>query len=397
MTATTASTDEWVERASSLAPLVEAHRDDAEALRYLPDPLVREMRARGLFCLWLPRALGGPQLSVEACARVMEALGRLDGSVGWNSMISNNHSILWSHLRNETAAAMTQGGATAVIAGTIGSGNTPGRPGGGIATPVPGGYRTTGRWPFASGCHHADWMVANGGIQDPDGFRKDRNGGILWSFLLPREEVTLLDNWHTTGMRGTGSNDFEGADVFVPEDRVFSTNSPETYDPSVLYNTNRAAPWSACIAGVAVGIARTSLDEFVAVARAKPANVQRGSLLERETVHRAVGEMEGRLRSARAFLLETARELDAAIDAGEPISPELHHLQRCASSTASLAAKEVCDTMFTMSGMSGVYATSKLDRCYRDISTLTQHAVGGLPGLTVAGKYFVQGGGPGGF
>src|SRR5689334_21427961 len=142
---TTTSIEAWVELASSLAPLVEAHRDEAEALRHLPDPLVREMRARGLFCLWLPRSLGGPQLPVEACVRVMEALDRLDGSVGWNSMISNNHSVLWSHVRPDTAAAMTQGGATAVIAGTIGSGNTPGRPGGGIATPVPGGYRITGR------------------------------------------------------------------------------------------------------------------------------------------------------------------------------------------------------------------------------------------------------------
>ena len=171
---------------------------------------------------------------------------------------------------------------------------------------------------------------------------------------------------------------------------MFSTNSPETYVDSTLYSTNRATPWSACIAGVAIGIARTSLDAFFDVARVKPANMQRGSLRDRETVHRAVGEMEGRLRSARAFLIETAREVDACIDANAPIPPELGALQRCASSTASLAAKEVCDTMFTLSGMTGVYATSKLDRCYRDISTLTQHAVGGLPGLTVAGKYFVQ-------
>jgi alkylation response protein AidB-like acyl-CoA dehydrogenase len=393
----TTSIDAWVEKASSLAPLVEAHRDESDALRYLPDAVVAEMRAVGLFCLWLPRSLGGPQLSVEACVRVMEALGRLDGSVGWNSMISNNHSILWAHLQPEMAASMTKGGATAVIAGTIGSGGTPERPGGGLATPVAGGYRITGRWPFASGCHHADWMVANGGIADQDGLRKDKNGGVLWSFLLPKAEVMLLDNWHTTGMRGTGSNDFEGTNVFVPEDRVFSTNSPETYADSTLYRTNRATPWSACIAGVAVGIARTSLDTFLEVASVKPANMQRGSLRDRETVHRAVGEMEGRLRSARAFLLETAREVDACIDANAAISPELGALQRCASSTASLAAKEVCDAMFTLSGMTGVYATSKLDRCYRDISTLTQHAVGGLPGLTVAGKFFVQGVSGGGF
>ena len=385
------TTEAWLERARSMAPLVEQHRDEAEALRHLPQPLVRAMRERNLFCLWLPRSLGGPELSIEACVLVMEELSRQDGSVGWNSMISNNHSILWGHLPPKTAAAMTRGGATAVIAGTIGSGNTPGRPGGGLATVVPGGYRISGRWPFASGCHHADWMVANGGISEEAGLRKDRAGGVLWSFLVEPSQVRLLDNWYTTGMRGTGSNDFEGEDIFVPEDRVFSTNAPETYEASPLYSTNRATPWSACIAGVAIGIARCALDTFVDVARSKPANAARGSLLERETAHRAVGEAEGRLRSARAFLIETAREVDGVIARGEAIEPQLGATMRCAASTASLASKEVCDTMFTMAGMSSVYATSRLDRCYRDVSMLTQHAVGGLPGLTVAGRYFVQG------
>src|SRR4029079_15462706 len=125
MTSSTTLIDEWIERASSLAPLVEAHRDESDALRYLPDPVVAAMREGGLFCLWLARSLGGPQLPVEACVRVMEALGRLDGSVGWNSMISNNHSILWAHLRPETAASMTNGGATAAHAGTIRSGGAP--------------------------------------------------------------------------------------------------------------------------------------------------------------------------------------------------------------------------------------------------------------------------------
>ena len=103
-------------------------------------------------------------------------------------------------------------------------------------------------------------------------------------------------------MRGTGSHDFEGADIFVREERVFSTNYPETYDPSPLYSTNRATPWSACIAGVAIGIARLAIDTFIEVVRSKPANRTRGSLMERDSVHRAVGEAEGRLRSGRAFL-----------------------------------------------------------------------------------------------
>ena len=310
-------------------------------------------------------------------------------------MISNNHSILWAHLPHDVAARMTSGG-RAVIAGTIGSGGTAAMPGGGLATPVAGGYRLSGRWPFASGCHHADWMVANGGISDDGALRKDHLGNVgLFSFLVEPKDVTLLDNWVTTGMRGTGSHDFEGNDIFVPEERVFSTNYPDTYDPSPLYSTNRATPWSACIAGVSIGIARSAIDTFIDVVRTKPANRTRGSLLERDSVHRAVGEAEGRLRSGRAFLLETAREVDELIERGAAIPEDLGALMRCASSTASLAAREVCDAMFEMAGMTSVYATNKLDRCFRDVHMVTQHAVGGLAGLTVSGKYFVTSGSTG--
>jgi alkylation response protein AidB-like acyl-CoA dehydrogenase len=386
---TTAQTDELVGRARSLAPLVQQHRDEAEQIRHLPEPLVQAMRERGLFCFWLPNSLGGPELSIEACILVTEELSRQDGSVGWNSMISSNHSILWSHLRPESAAAMTRGGRT-IIAGTIGSGGSASAPGGGLATAVPGGYRISGRWPYASGCHHADWMVANGRIFDRGEPRRNALGNVgLFSFMIDPTEVTLLDNWHTTGMRGTGSHDFEGTDVFVPEERIFSTTHPETYDASPLYSTSRTTPWSACIAGVALGIARCAIDTFIEVARAKPATMNRTTLMERETVHRAIGEAEGRLRSARSFLLETARAVDASIERREEIPEELGAMMRCAASTGSLASMEVCDAMFTLAGMSSTYATSKLDRCFRDVHMVTQHVVGGLAGLTVAGRYFM--------
>ena len=377
--------------AQSLAPIVDAHRDESEALRHLAPAIAQALRERGLFCTWLPDSLGGPELSIEGSVLVMEALSKLDGSVGWSSMISSNHSILWAHIAHDAAVEATRGGRT-VIAGTIGSGGTAAMPGGGIATIVPGGYRVTGRWPFASGCHHADWMVANGSIREANAeLRRNKAGtGVgLFSFLLPPSEVTLLDNWHTTGMRGTGSHDFTATDVFVPEELMFSTSQPESYEPSSLYSTGRPTPWSANIAGVSLGIARDAIDTFVAIAKSKPSNMNRASLIERETAHKAVGEAEGRLRSGRLFLLDTCRQVDAYIDRREPIPEDLAALMRCAASTATLASMEVCDSMFTMAGMTGVYATSHLDRCFRDVHMVTQHVVGGLAGLTVSGRYFL--------
>jgi alkylation response protein AidB-like acyl-CoA dehydrogenase len=388
-TSTRLNAETWLDRARSLEPLVKEHRDEAEFDRHLPAVLSDAMRERGLFCLWLPQSLGGPQLPIEIVVQVMEELSRQDGAVGWNSMISTNHSILWSHLKHDVAASMTESGRN-IIAGTIGGGGDRNAPGGGVATKVEGGYRITGKWGYASGCHHADWMVANGRISENGELRKTPNGNVgLYSFLLQPSEVTLLDTWYTTGMRGTGSHHFEATDIFVPEDRMFPTNTPETYEESPIYSTMRTTPWSSAIAGVAIGIARDAIDSFVDLAGVKPASMGRSSLLERDSVHRAVGEAEGKLRAARAFLLETARLVDGYIDRNEPIPDDAAAQMRAATGTASLLSAEVVDSLFTLGGGSSIYMTNRLDRCFRDVHTTISHAVGGINGLPVAGRYYL--------
>ncbi|HWC29365.1 MAG TPA: acyl-CoA dehydrogenase family protein, partial [Dehalococcoidia bacterium] len=215
-------------------------------------------------------------------------------------------------------------------------------------------------------------------------------GGIgLYSFLIPPSEVTLLDTWYTTGMRGTGSHHFEATDVFVPEDRMFLTGTSETEETNPIYSTPRTTPWSACIAGVALGIARDAIDSFVELAKVKPASVGRNALVDRDSVHRAVGEAEGRWRAARAFLLDAARHVDSYIERGEPIPDDAAAQMRTATGTASLLSTEAVDQMFTMGGASSIYATNRLDRCFRDVHTTISHAVGGINGLTVAGRYYL--------
>jgi alkylation response protein AidB-like acyl-CoA dehydrogenase len=383
---------EWVDRARSLAPLVEQRRDAAEDARHMPLDLADAMRERGLFALWTPAALGGPEMTIEGVVRVMEELGRLDGSVSWNSMISTNHSVLWSYLKPEVAAECLQGGRN-VIAGTIAGGGTVEAPGGGEAIPVPGGYRISGRWAFASGCHHADWMIGNGRILENGDYRRGPQGNVaLFSFIMQPSEVEILDTWYTTGMKGTGSHDIEATDVFVPAERVFPTLGASAHHPSPLYRVMIAVPWCASIAGVALGIGRDAIDTFLDIARNKGANMMsRVPLSERETAHKIVGECEGRLRSARSFLLETSRQVDEYIARGEDIPNEVGALQRCAAANASLAAADVTIAMFRLAGSTSFYASSRLDRCFRDVNTLTQHAVGGLAGATVSGRYWMGG------
>ena len=157
MVTSAAGVDEWVARVRELAPLVEQHRDEAERQRRLPPPLFQALRDAGLFGLWVPRSLGGAEVPVETSVRIVEELSRLDGAVGWNVMIAGNTSILWANLEQHVAAEMVAGDRNTVIAGTVTSGS-------GTALMLPGGFRVTGRWPFASGCHQADWLVCVGQI-----------------------------------------------------------------------------------------------------------------------------------------------------------------------------------------------------------------------------------------
>jgi alkylation response protein AidB-like acyl-CoA dehydrogenase len=305
-------------------------------------------------------------------------------------MIAGNTSVLWAFIDPEAAAKCINGDPGTVLAGTVGGGGDASAPGGGVAVPVEGGYRLTGRWAFASGCHQADWLVANGRVIENGEPRRTAEGGVaLFSFILPIADCQILDTWYTTGMRASGSHHFEATDAFAPEELTFSSIDPAPMQPGILYTTSRLVPWAPNIAGVSLGIGRDAIDTFLEIARSKPAARNRASLMERETIHLRVGEAEAKLRSARSFLLETVRQLDACLERSEPITEDLAAMTRVAASHATASAADVVDSMFTAAGTSSIYASNRLDRCFRDVHMVTQHAVGGLAGLTVAGRYFM--------
>jgi alkylation response protein AidB-like acyl-CoA dehydrogenase len=389
-------TADFIQRARDLAPITAQYRDQGEAERKLPAPLAAAMREKGLFSLWLPRNLGGPQVDLETSVQVTEELSRQDGSVGWNSMIAGNTSVLWGYITQEAAERCVKGDPNTVLAGTVGGGGDANSPGGGVATPVEGGYRLTGRWGFASGCHQADWLVANGRIMENGEVRRTPTGAIgLFSFMLPIEDCTILDTWYTTGMRGSGSHHFEATDVFVPEERMFSSLNPKPYQPGQLFVTPRTTPWAPNIAGVALGIARDAIDTFMEITKTKPASLNRSSLMDRETVWHAVGVAEAKWRSGRSFLLDTCREIDRYLHDDLPIPDELVAMSRLAASCASSNSMEIVDSMFTFGGTTSTWSSGRLDRCFRDIHMVTQHGVGGLAGFTIAGRWFMGLGLPG--
>ncbi len=373
--------DEWVARARALAPSVEQCRDEGEQQRRLPRPLFDAMRDAGLFHLWVPRAYGGAEVDIATMVRVTEEVSRQDGAAGWNVMIGANTAILWGFMNERAARGIFDADPNSVIAGTI-------LASAGRAKIVPGGYRIGGRWPLASGCHHANWMVTACFIYGEDGKPKLGPDGAPQpnAFFVPIGDCEILDTWYSAGLRGTGSHHFQCTDIFVPEDFHFASVGAPPVQRGPLYSTQIPNVWGPNVSAVALGIARDAIESFVALAGDKKPSRMNSLLAQQDVVQHKVGQAEGLLRSGRAFLMETIGDMWALMSAGKPVPPELAALNRLACATAVQNAIAATDLMFGAAGATSIYATSRLERCFRDVHMVSQHGVVGPTNIIFAGR-----------
>ncbi len=381
-TNTAVKTSEWVERARALAPVVEKWRNAGEQERHMPRLLFEALRDAGVFRMSVPKAVGGAEVDEETILQVIEELSRQDGSIGWNVMIASGTAIAASYLPAEALREVYRGGPNTVIAGAL----LPQ----GAAIPVPGGFRLTGRWTFASGCHQADWMAGSSAVMAngtprlrPDG-RPD-----IRTFILSVGDCEILDTWHTAGLRGTGSHDWQVTDLFVPEERSVPVLRDGPSEPGSLHIRDFAAYAGPRVAAVALGIARDAIDSFTALAMTKTPVLGTSTLATQHTTHERVGRAEALLRSGRAFLYETGRELPYGPTWSEGLSDDLRSRIRLASAHAAQSAAEAVDLMFNAAGTTSIYTSSRLERCFRDVHVATQHVAVAPSNIEMVGQYFL--------
>lgn len=373
---------EWVERARALAPAVAEWRDAGEQQRHIVRPLVDAIRDAGLFGLAVPRALGGADAGHETILEVIEELSRQDGAVGWNVMIAAQSAVVASYLPEKALREIYGAGPSAVIAGAL--------PPRGTAVPVPGGFRLSGRWGFASGCHHADWLIAPGTIMAGDAPRLRSDGSPdTRVFFVPAAACEILDTWYTAGLRATGSDDFRLADVLVPEQRSFPLVPAGPAAPGALSVAGFLSHIAPSFAAVALGIARDAIDAFKALAVTKTPARGASTLATQPTIQERVGRAEALVGAARSFVYETARGLPLNPSAAGEIGDEWSARVRLASAHAAASAAEAVDLMFTAAGTTSIYATSRLERCFRDVHIVTQHVAVAPSNIEMVGQYLL--------
>jgi alkylation response protein AidB-like acyl-CoA dehydrogenase len=362
-----------LEAAAELRWVARSLQDEIERERRLPPPLVEQLRAAGMYSMVIPRALGGQQVDLLTFLRVAELMAEGDGSVGWNLANNSVGQLIALSLPDAGVEEIFGGGADTIVAGTA-------VPGGGTAVPVDGGYLVSGRWPFGSGCRESQWMLANFEILDGDQPRQNPDGSpALYRGFFHSAEVTVIDSWDMTGMRGTGSHDWTVTDVFVPEHRTVHvdgrllTNQWHRW-PGTLY----AVPVHALVGPhhsvVATGIARAGIDTLTELAGAKVPRGRVGLLRENNQVQESVARAEAVLGAAQLFRAAAIRDVWETVANGQPTTLAQRARCRLGASFAVDSARQAMDLMYRAGGTTSSKRTHQLARCWRDLHVVGQAA-----------------------
>jgi len=369
---TTILAEDLIAAAQRFVPEIVANRERIEAECQLPPSLATEMAAKGLFGLYVPKELGGPETDPITAFRVVEEIARADGSAGW--CVFNGAAVSSAVARLSPKAAKEVFGDPPVV---LASGSARA---GGTARIVDGGYIVSGRWNFLSGIDHSVGLFlacrvvdGNGPLLNPDGSPQG------CSVALPVGQGKVLHTWATMGMRGTASHDAEFHEVFVPFDHTYARGAPSHY-PGALYTPPQSSivfGWTLSAANT-LGMARGAMDTFVDLAMDSGSTDSPTLLRDRQHIKAAVGECEAMIDSARRYVLDTAGAMWEAQASGDPALPELSMRTRLAITHAIRQSIAVADKLFNAAGTNSIHRSVGLERYFRDLHVHGQH-ISGLP------------------
>jgi alkylation response protein AidB-like acyl-CoA dehydrogenase len=340
-------------RLDSLAFEFAPHFAAAEQRARLPQEICGPLLREGFFRLWIPAVAGGLELSLPDALRIYEAASALDGSLGWAVMIGAGGGLFAAWLPPEGARQLFAP-AEALVAGS-------GAPSG-FAERVPGGYRVRGAWRYASGAHYASVFTAACVVTAGGHPEQDAQGQpLIRAMAIAPADVRIVDTWDATGMRGTGSHDFEVRDALVPEHHSFSvlTDAPRASGP--LYRLPFAVLTELPDSAVGLGIARHALREFASAA------TRSAAVSTRFAQAQAVLEM---VAAAIAQLAEDAWR--TAVQGGRLDATQLARI----SATCCVCQEQLrqgIGALASVAGMRAIDRGSGFSRAWRDLQTLGAH------------------------
>lgn len=353
-----------VAAARSLVPRAAGLAERGERERRLPAELSEAIAEAGLYRLCVPASLGGGEAHPRVLVEAVEALARGDAAAGWCVAVCATSGMLAAYLREDVAREV-YGDRASVVGGVFAPM--------GRASAHGDRYAVTGRWRFCSNGENCDWLMGGCVVLDGDAPRMLPSGRPdIRLLLFPRADAEVIDTWHVSGLRGTGSHDMALNDLSVPSERSASLITDEPLIDAPLYAFPPFGLLAVAIAAVTLGAARGALDDVLELAGAKTPTLSTRKLAERPATQAEVSRAEATLSAGRSFLLETIDDAFEAAAAG-PLSIDLRARLRMAATHAVECATTATDAAYRLAGGSAIYETSPLQRRFRDVHAATQH------------------------
>ena len=375
-----------VARAEALKPVVEAASREIEDTRRIVPAILDKLHEAKLFRLLLPRSTNGVETDPITFFNVIETMARGDASTAWCLSQAGGCAMTAAYLDPKVAHHIF-GDDRAVLAWGPGPRTR--------AVKCDGGYKVTGVWAFASGGRHATWIGCTSPLFRADGSPVTTKDGrpIERTFLVPASAVTWTDIWSVVGLRGTASDQFAVTELFVPDaysfSRDFSQPAFERRETGPLYRISAMTCYEVGFAGVALGIARAALDDFVETAKTKVPRGGKSAIRDNAVVQTNLAQAEIGVRTARAYLLQELARIWKEVSAGSALTIDQRIVIRGASTNAIHKAREAVDFAYNAAGATAIFENHPLERRFRDIHTVTQQLQGRLSHFETVGAWMM--------
>ena len=374
---------ELIAAASTLQGMLGRRRREIDEARQLPQDLADQLADQGLYRLVVPEDLGGLGVSPETFCRICEVLAEANGSAAWCVFIGATSQYLFGALPQTQLEEMLKDPNVITSGVFADSGTVWFESRNGVS-----GYRVNGHWRWGSGCRNAAWI--SGGVHEvnADGERVRSDSPLTRVFFKPNE-IEIQDNWHVSGLRGSGSSDYIAENVWVPATRLSGNVEDTPHASRPIYQFPKFALLGCPIGAICLGMATACLQEVIEVSKQKTPQGSRRPLSLRPSLHIELAESETALSAAKSLFYQRIAQAWNQAQLG-PASLTDRRGLRTATVHLVNTSISVIDKMYTVMGGTSVYEDSCLQQHFRDVHVASQHMMVGEPVMELAGRVMLE-------
>ena len=332
----------------------------------------------------LPKKLGGGKFTPELLSRAAERLARADASVGWCFGQGTGCAMSAAFLENDVAKNIFEPGNSVLAWGA----NQAGR-----AVACDGGYKVSGTWRFASGAGHATWLGGHSMVFEEDGSPRINKEGkhVDGTALSMKTAAMMKDDWHVVVLEGTRSESYSVKDMFIPENHTLDREAPEECNvESPLYIFPTTLVYASCFSGVALGIARGSLDDLIRLAQTKVQRAAWSPLRDSHVFQSQLAELEAKRGAAKAYQQATPAEITDRVVDIRLLSMSDRAKIRLATTYAISEATDVVQKVYRLAGSTAIFENQPFERRFRDMHAVSQQMQARYTHFETVGRHLMD-------